>query len=351
MTGSGNQTKNPDYPLFDTARPTAVAQYLGLRNILGPRETVSRLEPAGARSRNTLLRVVTNERSFVLKQFREWPLNGHAAPSAGERFQAECQFHRSARIAGCVSGALPDLLYQDVRAGCIVLEDVGPADRSTCRLAPAEAEALAWFLVGLHHHTQSVPASARYRSPELMRWQCEHLFGRGDIARAGADGSGARRARWAGGNPGVRVALECARRSLAEAGSSLVHGDFSPGNWLRAGAGRRIIDAEFSFFGRPEHDAGTFLAGLLATRQERRTIAAAVQVVAKGCFRYDARLTAAFAGAQVCAWLEEPPTEFDLIPARSAGPILRRLTAAIEAGSLERLLEPSKRLPATKKRR
>lgn len=342
MTGSGIQTKNPDYPLFDTARPGAVAQYLGLRNILGPRETVHHLEAVSTNSRNTLLRVVTNERSIVLKQFREWPANGHAAPPAGERFRAECQFHRSASIAGCVSGALPGVLHQDVRAGCLVLEDVGTADRPNRPIAPAEAEALAWFLVGLHHHTQSVPAGARYRSAELLRWQSEHLFGEGDITSAEADGTGARRARWAAGNPAVRAALENARRSLAEPGNSLVHGDFTPGNWLRAGSARRIIDAEFSFFGRPEHDAGTFIGGLLATRQDRATLAAAVQVVSRGCFRYDARLTAAFAGAFLCVWLEEPSKDFPALPARAAAGLLRRATAAIEAGSLEELITPPK---------
>ena len=40
----------------------------------------------------------------------------------------------------------------------------------------ADAAALAWFLVALHHHSQSVPCSARYGSREIVGWQMAHLF-------------------------------------------------------------------------------------------------------------------------------------------------------------------------------
>jgi 5-methylthioribose kinase len=335
-TGCVTPTKNPDYPFLDTAKTETVADYLVRRNILLPREGIVRLEDAGPRPRNCTVRVVTTARSFILKHFQEWPANGRAAPPAGERFRSECQFHRSARIADCVGRALPEVLHQDTRAGCILFEDVGEIAGASGGASQAwserEAEALAWFLVSLHHHSQSVPTAARYRSEALLEWQARRLFG-----EFGPGPAYAWRRRVASQGDAVATGLAAARACLAQPGGSLVHGDFTPGNWVRARAGSHVVDAEFSFFGRPELDAGAFLAGLLFTRQPAPVVRAAAAVLARGCCRYDARLTAAFAAAQLGAMLDERAGEAGAPRGSAALALVRRIAGALEHGALERL--------------
>jgi 5-methylthioribose kinase len=51
------------------------------------------------------------------------------------------------------------------------------------------------------------------------------------------------------------------RRYLSD-GTSLVHGDYFPGSWLKSADGVRIIDPEFCFLGDPEFDCGILAAHL-----------------------------------------------------------------------------------------
>jgi 5-methylthioribose kinase len=337
------ELKNPKYPC-DTDRPKAVGEYLSNRNFLERDECVLRLALLDPEARNATWRVETSVRSFVVKQFRPWPVNGRAAPPADERFRAECQFYRTARIAEGIGRALPAMLHHDSRAGCVILEDSGTRASDGVKLTSAQAEALGWFLVGLHHHSQSVPAGARYRNRDVVGWQMAHLFQRPARRRRGVPGE--RLARLAAGREKVRYALEDAMAVLEKEGASLVHGDFTAANWLRTPDGSmRVVDAEFSFFGPPEFDAGAFVASLLHTRQAPEVVAAGVGVIARGCLRYHPRLTAAFAAVHLCALLDE-----DSASGTTTVAMLRRVAGAIEAESLE-ALAPIRVRRVTRRRR
>jgi aminoglycoside phosphotransferase (APT) family kinase protein len=205
-------------------------------------------------------------------------------------------------------------------------------------LEPAQVEALAWFLVSLHHHSQSVPAGARHWNESLVHWQSRRLFG-----PFGAGAAYAWRRRLAARGGAVAAALEAAEAALQKPGTSLVHGDFTPGNWLVAGQGNHVVDAEFSFFGCPEFDAGALLAGLLVMRQPRKVVEAAVRVLGRGCFKYDVVLTTAFAAAQLGAQLDEASSTADGPRGAAASALMRRVVGALEAGSLEAVVPGRRR--------
>ncbi len=334
-----HQTKNPKYPSLDTAGPEMVGRYLASRNFIAPNEAVLRVEPLGAVARNRILRVVTTERSFVMKQFRAWPADDRPAPGPEERFRAETQFYRSARIADCARAALPAVLHQDAQAGCILLEDAGAALPLAGRaIAPEVAAQLGWFLVSLHHHSRSVPSCAHYRNEAVLGWQMARLFCASSTARRGSGSPWL--VRWRERSGDVRDALDDALAALERGGASLVHGDYTPANWVQNGHGPRVVDGEFSFFGPPEYDAGTYLGGLIAGRQDAVSLRAAVEVIAGGCFRYDARLVAAYAGVQLCDWLERGARSGVAVAARGAAAtaVLRRVQTAIERRSLDVLV-------------
>ena len=269
------QTKNPNYPALDTGTPEVVARYLASRNFTGAAEAVRNIEPLGIGSRNRIFRVTTTERSFVLKQFRTWSVGDRPAPSPEERFRAETQFYRSARIAYCARSALPEVLHHDAQAGCILFEDAGKALPLSGRaITPSAAAALGWFLVSLHQHSRSVPSCAHYRNEQIVGWQMGRLF-----SVAPHQGRGVWLARWRERSADVRFALEDALAALEHGGTSLVHGDYTPANWVQNGHGPRVVDGEFSFFGPPEYDAGAYLAGLILEAAPRDTMRAAVEVI------------------------------------------------------------------------
>jgi hypothetical protein len=335
-TGFAPTYENPEYPFLDTSRYDAVAAYLAARNILilDPAERVERLEPTVGVARNAATRVVTNQRTLFLKQFRPWPARPDGVaplPTAAERFGAESQFHRATKIGGCGRRLLPALLHSDSRAACLIFEDAGAPVRGRAKLAIAEVEELASFLLCMHHHSQSVPSSVHYGSAGVLQWQRARLFS-----------APARRGSWrtslAEHGNGVRAALGDAAWAIEMDGRSLVHGDFVLANWMSSGTHRRIADAECSFFGQPEFDVGSFVASLLATRQPETVVAAGIAALTRGCMRYNARLAAAFTAAHLCAMLDESRGSRGIARGANAAALVKRAVAAIEHESLDAFL-------------
>jgi len=335
--GFAEAAKNPTYPKFDATEPHAVQSYLSDRNLLLPGEHVVRLEKVPYPTRNETLRVVTNERAWFLKHFLVWPDNGVVAPAQRDRFHAESLFHRAARISRCDREPLPTLVHQDANEQCLVFEDAGPEVDGGAVLTESEVEALAWFLINVHHHSQSVPVCARHCSEGIRRWHAARLFPAGLAARRGRDYRW--RQRLFGEDVEVVSVLERSREALIDGGANLVHGDFVPGNWVRTTAGLRVVDAEFSFFGRPEFDVGAFLAGLALLDLPRVVQARAHEVLAQACVRYDPGMVAAFLAVHLCSMLDGGAAGVRAPSGSQALALYRRAVAAI------RQRDPSLTLP------
>lgn len=335
-TGVAKTAKSPDYPNFDAMRPNAVESYLSTRNLLEPSEHVVRLEAGPYPTRNVTVRVVTSERTLFLKQFLVWPDNGVAAPALNDRFHAESLFHRAARISRCSTTPLPALVHQDANEKCLVFEDAGQEEPSGNPVAATETEALAWFLVTLHHHSRSVPECARHCSQGIRRWHAARLF---PTAIARKPDRGYRwRKRLFGQIGAVAAALADARSALLAGGTSLVHGDFLPGNWVRTAFGLRVVDAEFSFFGCAEFDAGAFLAGMMITPVSGSALRQANEVLQTSCVCYDSRMVATFAAVHLCAMLDSRVSGTNKPHGSKALAMFRRLNKSIELGDLSPIL-------------
>lgn len=351
-TGFVAQTKNPAYPSHETDRSVAVADYLVSRNFLQPNESVLRAEPVQARSRNRTMRVVTTAQSLIVKRFEEWAdhlsAGGLAPPSAEERFRSECQFYSAARIGECVGKALPALLHQDAKARTVILSDVEAAPIEPGRLAVKQADALAWFLASLHHRSQSVPLRAQYGSAAVVQWQAARLCGPSvpENGRRTRPGGHTWLARLREQGARVNRTLDDAREALAAGGRGLVHGDFTPGNWLVARDGLYVVDAELSFFGPPEFDVASFFANLILAPDAQASLQAADAVFSGGCMRYESRLIAAFLVAQLCAGFDAAAGGETAPRGSAASALMRRMVAALEQGTIEPLLP---RRPARRK--
>jgi hypothetical protein len=213
--------------------------------------------------------------------------------------------------------------------------DAGVRGTRSPELSAADAGELAWFLISLHHHSQSLPVRARYRSDDLVQWQADRLFGR--FLRTVREDADCVFVTLLRSKPAVLRAMHEARDALLAEGSSLVHGDFLPWNWAGKSGSLKVVDAECSFFGCPEMDAGAFLAGLLLSRQSDAALNEALYVLTDGCVRYDVRLMAAFASAHMCALLTEDSPDKGLACGKDALALLKRTIRAIEEGTVRPL--------------
>jgi 5-methylthioribose kinase len=71
--------------------------------------------------------------------------------------------------------------------------------------------------------------------------------------------------------------VEVLGKRYLQDGTTLLHGDFFPGSWLKTDAGIKFIDPEFCFFGDVEFEIGVTLAHLKMANQSEATIEKALK--------------------------------------------------------------------------
>jgi 5-methylthioribose kinase len=240
-----------------------------------PAESFLTVSKAGEGNMNLTLRVVTNERSFILKQARPWVEKYPSIEAPAGRALVEAAFYRAAASRPAVRDRMPELLGQDLESGVLVLEDLGAAQDFTPlyrgeRLSGRDLETLVSFLLELHR--PFAERESLFENRDMRALNHEHIF---RLPLAPENDLDLDRI-----TPGLEASareLKADRAYVArvrelgelylEDGASLVHGDFFPGSWLRTAGGIRVIDPEFCFLGNPAFDLGVLRAHLHLARQ------------------------------------------------------------------------------------
>ena len=256
----------------------AVAEAVRRRGWLGADERVLSVARAGEGNMNLVLRVRWRnadgaEHGAILKQARPWVEKYPEIPAPPERLLVEADFYRAVAASDPVLAAgMPALRAVDEDARLAWLEDLGEAtDYLPCyggqALPKAELDALLRWLGGLHRIRLDPAAWPRLRNREMRALNHAHLFtipvdpAQAPDVDAACPGLQAVAERYRQ-DPTLRRAMEhLGERYLAD-GSTLLHGDFYPGSWLRTATGPRVIDPEFGFLGCPEFDVGVLRAHL-----------------------------------------------------------------------------------------
>ncbi len=293
--------------LLDAGGINDLEAYLVGRGLIPDSELPIRVEPAGDGNMNLALRVMFRSGSVILKQGRPWVEKYDHIGAPWNRTLIEGQFYVAASAAPAVSARLPRLLDLDERNHIIALEDLGrDGDLSSIyrgpRIGAATLHELLDWLAGLAAIV--VPAHARgvFANREMRALNHEHTFAFPLDEHNGLDLDGI--------TPSLATAARELQRDrpytsrVAEIGAlylsdgpTLVHGDFFPGSWIRAGEGVRVIDPEFCFLGSREFDYGIMLGHLALARQEREL--AEIVLTAAIAERLNETLVLAFAGTEI----------------------------------------------------
>lgn len=256
----------------------AIAEVLRRRGWLGADDQVLAVARAGEGNMNLVLRVRWRdaggaEHSAILKQARPWVEKYPEIPAPPERLLVEADFYRAVAASDpALAAGMPALRAVDEDARLAWFEDLGEAaDYLPCygggALGRAELDALLRWLGGLHRVRLDPVAWPRLRNREMRALNHAHLFAiplapaQAPDVDAACPGLQAVAEHYRQ-DPALRKAMaHLGERYLAD-GSTLLHGDFYPGSWLRTAAGPRVIDPEFGFLGRPEFDVGVLRAHL-----------------------------------------------------------------------------------------
>ena len=253
-----------------------VEAYLKEGHWISSGESLIALEKPGEGNMNLVLRARTNKQSFIIKQARPWVEKYPQIEAPIGRVAVEAQYFSLLDQFGDLKAYSPTLLGFDVANGILAIEDLGEgADYSSIyqkgnNIALDELEVMIQYLSILHH----LPI-APIDFPDNMamrKLNHEHIFNFPFLKENGFNLDDIQVGLQEASMPYKRDdALKSSIIQLGEIylaqGTTLLHGDYYPGSWLRVETGPKVIDPEFGFIGPPEFDLGVLTAHLLMAEQ------------------------------------------------------------------------------------
>ncbi len=304
------QSQYPHVHLLELRVSNELTDYLRQQQWLQAEETVVSIEKPGEGNMNFVARIVTDSRTFIVKQALPWVFKYPQVAAPIERGAMEATFYQLIKNDPVLQSFVPTMIGFDERSHVLAQEDLGVgADftflyrQSSEGITEQQRRSLLVFLSQLHQ-IQADPEEMRFFENRAMRvLNHEHIFRYPYAEDTGLDLDNVL--------PGLhRVSHryrrdEGLKRKISELGDlylqngdTLLHGDYYPGSWLRVGTEVRVIDPEFGFFGKPEFDVGVMMAHAMMVRDETYT---ASQILAdyQPSTTFDESLTHAFAGAEV----------------------------------------------------
>ena len=238
-------------------------------NFLNNEEEIVSVEKPGEGNMNVVLRVITNQRSFILKQSRPFVQKYQDIPAPEDRINVEFQFYKTIENPS-ISKHIPKVLAHDPNQYLLLLEDLGNCkDMSFIynngKIETSEIETLVQILSNIHKSsvTNSYP-----ENKELRALNHQHIFvlpfmenngfslddiqiGLEDLSKPYKNDSQLK-----------TIITQVGNRYLSE-GTVLLHGDYYPGSWMAKEDQIFVLDPEFSFKGFPEFDLGVMAAHIV----------------------------------------------------------------------------------------
>ncbi len=222
---------------------------------------------------NVVLRVVTSKQQFIVKQARPWVQKYPQVAAPMNRSEVEATFYRLVAESNTLHQRMPNLIGFDIEQFLLGLEDLGESNDFTYlyqkeqTITSDEVSTLTSFISQLHR-TQVDKSSVNFPDNRAMKaLNHEHIFKYPFLEDNGFNLDDVQ--------PGLQeVSLEYKRDDALKTkiiqlgeqylatGTTLLHGDYYPGSWLKTTSGISIIDPEFAFLGDAEFDVGVMIAHL-----------------------------------------------------------------------------------------
>lgn len=253
---------------------TELSSFLSKNNILQKNELIKSIEKPGEGNMNVVLRITTNNRSFIAKQSRPFVQKYQDIPAPIDRILVEYEFYKNIKNSK-VNCYLPKLIAFLPEYHMLFLEDLGESkDMSfiynSKSISIKHIKHLVEILEGIHKiKVSNYPANL-----ELRKLNHQHIFilpfindnginlddiqeGLTEISQAIIN------------DPNIKAKVNEFGNLYLSEGEVLLHGDYYPGSWMQQDDSIFVLDPEFSFTGPAEFDVAVMIAHLvMATSQE-----------------------------------------------------------------------------------
>ncbi len=283
----GGTTKNPysrkDFFVFglilhktivltaiDTNTPLEELQnYLQSKEWLHTAEKLTAVEKPGDGNMNVVLRVITDQRSFILKQSRPYVQKYQQIKAPLDRITVEKKFYQAVRD-NAVHAHVPKIIGFDASENLLLLEDLGNCEDMTYiydkqSISNGQLDRLI-FILGLIHRKKA--PSNFPENMEMRQLNHQHVFELPFLEDNGFQlddiqpGLQELSLQFKGDKKIKKVVKKVGKKYLSP-GNTLLHGDYYPGSWMTEADNLYIIDPEFGFVGFPEFDLGVMAAHII----------------------------------------------------------------------------------------
>ncbi len=234
---------------------------------LNKNEFLIKTEAAGEGNMNVVMRVSTNQRSFILKQSRPFVYKFPDLDAPLDRINVEYNFY--SQMGG--NALFPKILNYYPKIYLLLMEDLGACEDLTFIYEKGEISknVIKKLVEGLKHIHQRNISRGYPENRDLRKLNHQHIFvlpflensldldniqkGLNELAKPFRM------------NKTLNRRVSDAGKVYLSKGSTLLHGDFYPGSWIYSDKRLHIIDPEFSFLGPCEFDLGVMAAHLIIT--------------------------------------------------------------------------------------
>lgn len=269
---------------------------------LQPNEKIERLSKAGEGNMNVVLKVTTDQRSFILKQSREYVQKYQDIPAPIERIAVENAFY-SAMEQKDLQKHLPKILGFDKDSYLLYMEDLGDCKDMTYvyhQRVIGENKINTLVKVVYKIHSSKAPEDFP-ENMEMRQLNHQHIFVLPFMEDNGFSLDTVQEGLQELADPYKRNPLlkstitELGKKYLSQ-GNILLHGDYYPGSWMSKNEEIYVLDPEFGFLGFPEFDLGVMVAHLILATND---VSFLETITTAYPGRHDKQLVAKFAGVEI----------------------------------------------------
>ncbi len=308
-----------------TTNKSELQEYLQDKGWLNQTERIESTEKPGEGNMNFTLRIDTGERSFIIKQSREYVEKYPQVAAPAERALREAGFYELIGEKPSLKAMMPNITGVDVENSIIVMDDLGAGSdytyiyQSGKNIPEAELMPIMDFAAELHNSFSAESASHVIRNRKMRELNHEHMFVYPYLDENGLNlddvlpGLAQAAISYKQDEDLKREVEKMGTRYLSD-GDKLLHGDYFPGSWLKTAEGVRIIDPEFCFFGPAEFEIGVTIAHLKMADQLEELIQKALEQYDSKA-RLDDELRQKFTATEILRrilGLAQLPLEIDL---------------------------------------
>lgn len=218
---------------------------------------------------NVVLRVKTDQRSFILKQSRPYVEKYQQIAAPLDRISVENQFYGVLQ-GTAIAASIPSVLGYDALDHLMLLQDLGQCEDMNFvykerTIAPELLGQLMTILGSIH--STKVPNNFP-DNLTMRRLNHQHIFELPFLENNGFQLDDIQIGLQElslpyKNNPALdKIVKDIGKRYLSK-GDTLLHGDYYPGSWMRKDQNVFVIDPEFGFAGFAEFDLGVMTAHII----------------------------------------------------------------------------------------